>query len=120
MAKSRGSPKTGGRKPGIPNRRTAEIAEKLAALGCDPIEGMARIAANPDASLELRGRMYAELAQYVAPKRKAIEHRGEPQGPLLQTTIILEDSDEVTAGMPWRGLPACSRPAINEHLNAAP
>jgi hypothetical protein len=35
--------------------------------------------------------MYAELAQYVAPKRKAIEHgMPEGQGPLLQTTIILE------------------------------
>ena len=27
--------------------------------------------------VELRGRMYAELAQYVAPKRKALEHSGD-------------------------------------------
>src|SRR5689334_10116780 len=36
--------KTGGRRRGTPNRRTGEVAERLAALGCDPIEGMARIA----------------------------------------------------------------------------
>lgn len=35
---------------------------------------MAKLAINPDASLELRGKMYSELAQYVAPKRKAVEH----------------------------------------------
>lgn len=68
--------KTGGRKKGTPNRRTQEIAEKLAVLGCDPIEGLARIAMDEESSPELRGRMFAELAQYVAPKRKAIEHSG--------------------------------------------
>src|SRR3954468_16183547 len=36
--------KTGGRRRGTPNRRTGEVAERLAALGCDPIEGMAAIA----------------------------------------------------------------------------
>jgi hypothetical protein len=28
----------------------------------------------PRGAVELRGRMYSELAQYVAPKRKAMEH----------------------------------------------
>jgi hypothetical protein len=28
--------------------------------------------------LELRSRMVAELAQYVAPKRKALEHSAQP------------------------------------------
>jgi|SRR5579875_320882 hypothetical protein len=65
--------KTGGRKAGTPNRQTKEINALLDSLGCDPIEGMVRIAQNPKARLELRGRMYAELAQYVHAKRKAIE-----------------------------------------------
>lgn len=67
----------GGRKPGTPNKRTADVAERLAALGCDPIAGMARIAKNPKNPIELRGRMYAELAQYIAPKRRATEHSGD-------------------------------------------
>jgi hypothetical protein len=70
--------KTGGRVAGTPNRQTKEIGELLESLGCDPVQGMAEIAMNPQASLELRGRMYAELTQYVYPKRKAIamEHSG--------------------------------------------
>lgn len=105
-----------GRKPGVPTRKTVEIAEKLAALGCDPIEGMAKIALghvpcprcqgaalakyrlvgdeftfDPEVGVEmlcrtcwgtgrepietkLKADMHKELAQYVAPKRRAIEH----------------------------------------------
>ncbi len=42
--------------------------------------------------LELRGRMFAELAQYIAPKRKAIEHStgGEEE---MTLNVILKESD---------------------------
>jgi hypothetical protein len=46
-------------------------------LHCDPITGMALIAMDEKNPMELRGRMFAELAQYVAPKRKALEHSGD-------------------------------------------
>lgn len=72
--------KTGGRTAGVPNKRTAEITERLEALGCDPIEGMAHLAMDAANSAELRGRMFAELAQYVAPKRKAVERSGADGG----------------------------------------
>ena len=70
-----------GRKVGVPNKRSDEIADKLAALNCDPIEGMAKIASQAmgEGDLTLAGNMYKELAQYVAPKRKAIEHTA-PEG----------------------------------------
>jgi hypothetical protein len=68
----------GGRKRGSPNRRTLDVIEKLAALECDPIAGMARIAMNKENPLDIRARMFSELAQYVAPKRKAIEHSAQP------------------------------------------
>ena len=67
----------GGRKAGTPNRRTVEVAEKLAALKCDPISGMAKIAMNANNPLDLRTKMFAELAQYVASKRRAVEHSGD-------------------------------------------
>ena len=35
--------KTGGRSKGTPNKATLEVQERLEELGCDPIEGMARI-----------------------------------------------------------------------------
>ncbi len=67
--------KTGGRKAGTPNKRTREVMDRLEELNCDPIEGMVRIAqqAMSENNLHLAGQMYKELAQYVAPKRKAIE-----------------------------------------------
>lgn len=69
--------KTGGRKKGTPNKRNQEIQAKLDALGCDPVEGMARIAMDENNEVSLRGRMFAELAQYVLPKRKAVEVSGQ-------------------------------------------
>ena len=65
--------KTGGRQKGTPNKRTLDVGDRLAALGCDPLEGMARIAMSEEADLSLRGRMFMELAQYIYPKRKAID-----------------------------------------------
>lgn len=59
--------KTGGRVAGAPNKRTQDVNERLDALGCDPIEGMARIAMDETNPPKLRSRMFAELAGYVAP-----------------------------------------------------
>lgn len=131
---------------GIPNKRTQDIQEKLARIGCDPITGMAEIALNrlpcgvcraelrtkyllssgthadkcgfqidkngviagtctcegigvricqscygsgwEACSPELRGKMYAEIANYVLPKRKAIEHTGEDGGPVGIQLIV--------------------------------
>ena len=50
------------------------MIERLDELGCDPIEGMARIALDPQNPVELRARMFSDLAQYVAPKRRAVDH----------------------------------------------
>jgi hypothetical protein len=66
-----------GRPKGALNKRTLDVIDKLAAERCDPIAGMARIAMNKKNPVELRARMFAELAQYVAPKRKAMEHSGD-------------------------------------------
>jgi len=82
MTKVEKSEKRGGRKAGTPNKATQDVKDRLKALGCDPIEGMAfiaREARNGEGDLrdlQLAGQMYKELAQYVAPKRKAIEVSG--------------------------------------------
>lgn len=65
--------KTGGRQKGTPNYRTVQLEVLLAELNCDPIQGMAQIAMDSSMPPELRGRMYAELAGYLYPKRKATE-----------------------------------------------
>jgi hypothetical protein len=73
MPRPKGLPKTGGRRLGTPNKRTDELAAKLLELGCDPIEGLARIALADETPLELKVRCNSELAQYVHPKRKSAD-----------------------------------------------
>jgi hypothetical protein len=82
------------RRLGKPNKIKKEVEDRLKAMKCDPIEGMARIAHMAETAfrdelrelnngedvvvsglykdLALAGSMYKELAQYIAPKRKAI------------------------------------------------
>jgi len=80
--------KTGGRVPGTPNKRTSEITQKLKELGCDPIEGMARIAMDKSNPIELQAKMLAELAPYIYAKRKAVEITGNDG-----VTIIISRDD---------------------------
>jgi hypothetical protein len=72
--------KTGGRTAGTPNRRTTDLMERLEALGCDPLEGLARIAADPTTDTTLRARVFADLLPYLYPKRKALEMTGADGG----------------------------------------
>ena len=85
--------KTGGRTAGTPNKKTQLILEKLTELGCDPIEGMARLAMNPSSAPELRGRMFAELAGYLHPKRKAVEVKAD-EGPRVTFHLYNEPERE--------------------------
>ena len=73
----------GGRPKGVPNRINRELRGLiLLENGHDPIQAMINIANHPDASLELKGKMNAELAQYVHAKRRTQEHSGKDGGPL--------------------------------------
>jgi len=110
------STKKGGRVKGTPNKKTQDVIDRLKELDCDPIEGMAKIAMNDVtcsvcegsgkmdddegcepcygsgkllATIELRGQMYKELAQYVAPKRKAIEVTGANGEDLIPPSITI-------------------------------
>lgn len=98
-----------GRPKGSPNKATLEIEQRLADLECDPIKGMATIAANAEASLELRGRMFAELAQYLYPKRKAVETT--VSGSLGYTPIPTAERDplDAPAGAAGAGNPPAPR-----------
>jgi hypothetical protein len=51
-----------GRPKGSRNKLTLKVVDRLEALGCNPIEGMARIAMDEKAELSLRAQMYKELA----------------------------------------------------------
>lgn len=65
--------KSGGRLAGTKNKRSTDIQEMLAALGCDPLAGMARIAENVEIDISIRLSAYKELAQYTNAKRRSID-----------------------------------------------
>jgi hypothetical protein len=44
----------GGRQKGTPNKKTIAVAEKLAALGCDPIRQMGQIAMDERVEVSIR------------------------------------------------------------------
>jgi hypothetical protein len=74
--------KSGGRVSGTPNLRTQELMSRLEALGVDPVLGLAQIAKDPTASLDLRARVQIELLAYMYPKRKALDVSAQPQQPI--------------------------------------
>jgi len=62
-----------GRKAGVPNKRTLELAEKLEALGSDPLKALVTIAADSKCPLDLEVSINKELLAYIFPKRKALD-----------------------------------------------
>lgn len=96
-AGSKPGERRGGRKKGTPNKKTASIQEKLDAMGCDPLEGMALIAqgAMEANDFTLAGSMYKELAQYVAPKRKALDVIAKVKAQLEPTEELAEATETV-------------------------
>ena len=71
--KTEKNPRGAGRKLGQANLSTQQIADKLALLGCDPLEGLAKISADLNNPVELRTKVLIELVQYIHPKRRAVE-----------------------------------------------
>jgi hypothetical protein len=70
--------KTGGRKKGTPNKKTAERAKLLAGLkvdGKDPVSFFSSILRNDAAPLDLRFQAARELAPYAHPKLASVEAR---------------------------------------------
>jgi hypothetical protein len=62
-----------GRPKGSQNRRTLDIEQRLDRIGCDPIEGLARIGrqAEEEGDLRLAADCYRHLAPYIAPRLSA-------------------------------------------------
>jgi hypothetical protein len=67
----------------------SDVIEQLRQLDCDPITGMAKIARDDTLPTVLRARMFAELATYVAPRRKAVELTGANGSP-IETKVTFD------------------------------
>ena len=85
--------KTGGRTKGTPNKKTQLVQQQMEDLGFDPIESMIEICnqAMTDKNYALAGQMAKELAQYIYPKRKAVEHITDEPAEWPKITINITD-----------------------------
>lgn len=113
MAKPAGAPKSGGRKPGTPNKRTAETIAKVEASGVTPLEYMLSVMRKEiDPSMEPAQQWSAigmkfEAAKAAAPYVHAklssidatVEHTGDLFDDLLKSVNgtalkVVPDDDE--------------------------
>jgi hypothetical protein len=76
--------KTGGRRKGTPNRRTAEMRAEISATGELPLDYMLRVMRDPLESPARRDLMAWKAAPYLHPQLAAVAHRvsGPDGGPV--------------------------------------
>jgi hypothetical protein len=91
-----GTPRAGGRQKGTPNKKTAEIQERvkkfmeqMGVKNFDPLMALAGIAVDKGTPLKLKVEALKEIAQYMHPKRRAVEVSGE------QTINIQEKEQKI-------------------------
>jgi len=83
-----------GRPKGSLGEKTKAVQAKLDQLGCDPIEALANISMDNSNTPELRFQANKELAQYVAPKRKAIEMDANLDGGLKVNLVQFAEEEK--------------------------
>tara|TARA_A100001201_G_C3930981_1_gene153589 strand:- start:171 stop:461 length:291 start_codon:yes stop_codon:yes gene_type:complete len=83
-----------GRPKGSLGEKTKAVQAKLDELGCDPIEALANISMDTSNTPELRFQANKELAQYVAPKRKAIEMDANLDGGLKVNVVQFAEEEK--------------------------
>ena len=84
--------KSGGRVKGTPNKERTALKARLEEKfpGFCPIEMMCEIAQDKLQEFPLRLTAAKEVAQYIYPKLKAVEHSGEIKG----NTIVIQEYKE--------------------------
>lgn len=119
-------PKYGGRAKGTPNRTALPLQQLAEKLGCNPFEILCRFAIGDAKGLgyssdiilkhnqkgdtveqpliapELRVKAASEAAQYLYPKRKAIEHSGEITSVQVEK-LKPEEINTILRGDPFLG-----------------
>lgn len=81
-----------GRKPGIANTRSREIAEKSYKRGITPLEYMLKVmrSRSKKVSDERRDEMARSAAPYMHPRLQAIQHTGKNGEPIRVTFTALD------------------------------
>jgi len=81
-AGSKKGERRGGRKRGVPNKKTAAMQAEIAASGETPLEYMLRVMRDQQAELSRRDAMAGKAAPYVHPQLSAVKHSGDKDNPI--------------------------------------
>lgn len=84
----RGQPRPhgAGRKPGVPNKRTQDLIEKVEASGLNPFDVLIELLTASDPQMKFAAAK--ELCQYLYPKRKAVEYSGDQEDREITVSIF--------------------------------
>ena len=82
MPRPKGTPKTGGRKKGTPNKRTRQMQEAIEASGLTPLEHMLSVLRDENATAMERMDAAKAAAPYVHARLAAIEQAGNEEKPV--------------------------------------
>lgn len=89
MPKPLGAPKSGGRKPGVPNKRTDKVQKAIEAQGITPLEFMLNVMrSDPDPKAQFEAAKAA--APYVHARLSAVDATlANPDGSVLDLNMTL-------------------------------
>ena len=97
-----GSERVGGRQKGTPNKKTAELQDRVKkfmnSMGIknfDPLVALAGISQDKATPLKLKVEALKELSQYFHPKRRAVEFSGEQTINVQEKQQQLKELDEL-------------------------
>ena len=91
MPFEKGRKKTGGRKKGVTNKVNNSAKAILGELGCDPLKELWEIgcAAKENQEYTIATSCFKELAKYVHPQLKSVDHKHEtPEGVVFEVNMI--------------------------------
>ena len=77
-----GTPKTGGRQKGTPNKTTAAREAEIASTGLTPLAYMLKVLRDEQEELGIRLDAAKAAAPYVHPKLASVEMSGKDGGPI--------------------------------------
>jgi hypothetical protein len=78
----KGTPKTGGRQKGVPNKAPIARAKAIEASGLTPLEFMVQCMRNEAMPEDFRLDAAKAAAPYVHPKLTSVELKGDPNAPI--------------------------------------
>lgn len=76
---AKGQPKSGGRKPGTLNKKTEDLMAICESKGINVFEAMVELAVT-EKDTDKKFYKLTEVATYLYPKRKSVEHSGAIEG----------------------------------------